>query len=89
MNTFTSFEFTAVIGIDWSNTKHDICIQAAGSTEREFDRIAHHPDHIERWAQEVHQRFGGPIAVVLELSKGPIVSALQKYDFFVLFPINP
>jgi len=27
--------------------------------------------------------------VILELSKGPIVSALQKYDFFVLFPINP
>ena len=37
----------------------------------------------------MHQRFGGPIAVVLELSKGPLVSALQKYDFFVLFPLNP
>ena len=35
------------------------------------------------------QRFGGPIAVVLELSVGPLVYALQKYDFFVLFPINP
>ena len=32
---------------------------------------------------------GGPIAVALELSKGPIVSALQKYDFFVIFPIDP
>jgi transposase len=37
----------------------------------------------------MHQRFGGQIAVALELSKGPIVYALQKYDFFVLFPINP
>jgi hypothetical protein len=37
----------------------------------------------------LHQRFGGPIAVALELAKGPIVSALQKYDFFILFPINP
>jgi hypothetical protein len=25
----------------------------------------------------------------LELAHGPIVSALQKYDFFTLFPINP
>ena len=25
----------------------------------------------------------------LALSKGPIVSALQKYDFMVLYPINP
>ncbi len=89
MNTFSSSEFTAVIGIDWADTKHDICIQPAGTHEREFDRIAHKPEDIDRWALEVYQRFGDPIAVVLELSKGPIVSALQRYDFFVLFPINP
>ncbi len=27
--------------------------------------------------------------MALELSEGPIVSALQKYDFLVLFPIDP
>jgi len=27
--------------------------------------------------------------VALELSKGPLVYALQKYDFFVIFPVNP
>jgi hypothetical protein len=37
----------------------------------------------------LYQRFGGPIAIALELSHGPIVYALQKYDFLVLFPINP
>ncbi len=89
MNTLDCFEFTAYIGIDWSDTKHDICIQPAGNDEREFDRIAHEPKDIEQWAYSMYQRFGGPMAVVLELSKGPIVSALQKYDFFVLFPINP
>jgi hypothetical protein len=36
----------------------------------------------------LHRRFGGPIAVPLELAKGPIVAALLKYDFFMLFPIN-
>jgi hypothetical protein len=25
----------------------------------------------------------------LELAKGPVVYALQKYEFLVLFPINP
>jgi len=89
MNTLASFEFTAYIGIDWADTKHDLCIQPAGSPDREFARIAHQPQDIEQWAHSMHQRFGGPIAVVLELSKGPIVSALQKYDFFVLFPVNP
>jgi transposase len=29
------------------------------------------------------------VAVGLELAKGPLVYALQKYDFLVLFPINP
>ncbi len=89
MNTFASFEFTAYIGIDWADTKHDICIQPTGSDEREFDRIAHRPQDIEQWAYSMYQRFGGRIAVALELTKGPIVSALQKYDFFVLFPVNP
>ncbi|MEX3845502.1 IS110 family transposase [Paraburkholderia sp. BR10882] len=48
------------------------------------------PGHtIDQWAKSLHQRFGGPIAVALELAQGLIVSALQKYDFFTLFPINP
>jgi hypothetical protein len=29
------------------------------------------------------------VAVCLELTKGPLVYALQKYDFLVLFPVNP
>ena len=82
-------EFTAFIGIDWADSKHDICLQAADSAHREFDRFAHRVDRIEQWACAMRQRFGGPIALALELSKGPLVYALQKYDFFVLFPINP
>ena len=89
MNHLTKIPFTAYVGIDWSDAKHDICVQAAGSEEREFDRIAHTPEAIEVWARALHQRFGGPIAVALELTKGPIVSALQKYDFFVIVPIDP
>jgi len=82
-------EFTAYVGLDWADAKHDICVQAAGCETREFDRFAHHTECIEEWARSMQQRFGGRIAVALELSKGPIVYALQKYDFLVLFPINP
>jgi transposase len=52
-------------------------------------QIAHKADKIDEWARSLQRRFGGPIAVALELSKGPVVSALQKYDFFVIFPIDP
>jgi len=81
--------FTAYVGLDWADTKHDICLQAAGNDQREFDCIAHQVARIDEWARSLQQRFGGPIAIAIELAKGPIVYALQKYDFFVLFPINP
>jgi len=82
-------QFTAYVGIDWADTKHDICLQAAGDIRREFDCIPHQVARIDEWAKSLQRRFGGPIAVALELAKGPIVAALQKYDFFTLFPINP
>lgn len=82
-------QFTAYVGIDWADKKHDVCVQAAGSEERELGRFEHQVERIEEWARRMHERFGGAIAVALELSEGPIVYALQKYDFFVIFPINP
>lgn len=84
-----SQHFTAYVGIDWADTKHDICLQAAGESDRQFDCIPHQVERIDEWANALHQQFGSPIAVALELAKGPIVAALLKYDFFVLFPINP
>jgi transposase len=89
MKTPSNKPFTAFVGIDWADAKHDVCIQAAGNEHQEFARISHKVDEIETWAQSLYRRFGGPIAVALELSKGPIVYALQKYDFFVIFPVNP
>jgi hypothetical protein len=89
MAPLSNQQFTAYVGIDWADTKHDICLQATGNARREFDCIPHQVARIDEWAKSLYQRFGGPIAVALELARGPIVAALQKYDFFVLFPINP
>ena len=82
-------QFTAIIGIDWADKKHDICVQAVESDAREFSRISHKVEKIHEWAQSMVERHGGQMAVAVELSKGPIVSALQKYNFFVIYPINP
>ncbi len=89
MNPLPGSSFTAFIGMDWADTKHDVCLQAANSELREFDCFPHQADRIEQWAHALQRRFGGTIAIALELAKGPIVYALQKYDFLVLFPINP
>jgi hypothetical protein len=82
-------QFAAYVGIDWADRKHDFCLQTGGGDTVEFGCLPHRVECIDEWARALHQRFGGPIAVALELAKGPIVSALQKYGFFTLFPINP
>ena len=81
--------FTALVGIDWADKKHDFGLQGAGSPQREFGVVAHRPEAIDGWAKALYQRFGGPIAVCLEIAKGPLVHVLQRYEFLVLFPVNP
>jgi transposase len=82
--------FAALIGLDWADGKHAVCLQAAGSSQREADDVEHRPETIEEWVRGLRRRFGGrPVAIALELAKGPIVYALRKYEFIVLFPLNP
>src|SRR5215475_12026326 len=82
--------FAAFVGLDWAEAKHDVCLQAAGTAQREFLSLEHSPEEINIWVQTLRTRFNGqPVAVCLELNKGPIVSALRTYDFLVLFPVNP
>src|SRR5215471_4476969 len=90
MKPQTSEAFAAFVGLDWADAKHDICLQAAGTEHREFLSLEHSPEEINAWVQTLRTRFHGqPVAVCLELNKGPIVSALRNYDFLVLFPVNP
>ncbi len=82
-------QFTAIIGIDWADRKHDVCVQDMATGRRRTSQVRHRAEELDEWARALHRRYGGPIAVALELSRGPIVSVLQKYDFFVIFPIDP
>src|ERR687887_1647301 len=82
--------FAAFVGIDWADAKHDGCLQAAGAAKRECFQFEHTPEAIDAWVTTLRMRFHGqPVAICLELNKGPLVSALRQYDFLVLFPINP
>jgi transposase len=82
--------FTAFVGFDWADKKHDFCLQATGTDQREFGTLDHSPETIAKWAYSLRDRFGGgPIAICLELAKGPLVYALQRYEFLVLFPVHP
>src|SRR5215471_18334934 len=82
--------FAAFVGLDWADAKHAGCLQAAGSAQREPCQLAHTPEPIDAWVTTLRTRFHGhPVAICRELNKGPLVFAFRKYDFLVLFPINP
>ena len=82
--------FAALVGIDWADRKHDVCLLDLDTGRREHLVLAHTPEAIDDWACQLRSRFGGrPVAVCLEQSKGALVYALLKYDFLVLFPLNP
>ena len=89
MNEQEPVVYSVYVGIDWADSKHDICICPNDSDTREFDVIRHRAEAIDAWVKDLLQRYGGRIAIAVELSKGPIVYALQKYDFIDIFPVNP
>ena len=61
--------FAAFVGIDWADAKHDVCLQAAGSTKRECLQLEHTPEAIDAWVTTLRTRFNGqPVAIGLELN---------------------
>jgi len=83
-----SSHFAACIGLDWADRKHDFCLKTSESETLEYGIFEHTPEFIEEWALSLQKRFNGqPVAICLELKAGPLVYALLKYSFIVLFPI--
>jgi len=86
----TTPEFAAYVGIDWADQKHDICLSATTDSKPEYRQIDSTPEELNEWLHEIRSRFPkGNIAVCLEQSRGPLIYQLMRYDFLVLYPINP
>ena len=83
-------DFAAIIGIDWADKTHAICLKIPGLDTCEIAELAHTPEAIDDWACALKERFpNGTIAVALEQKKGPLLYALLKYDHLVLYPVHP
>ena len=88
MNTNTNI--AATIGLDWADQKHDLWIRPAKGAKAQHLRLEQTPEALHEWVAKLRKRFGNrPIAVGIETSRGPVISALMAYDFIVLFPVNP
>lgn len=86
----TTSAVAAWVGLDWADRKHDVCLKPVAGGACEYSQIEHRPEAIDAWAFGLRDRFPGQkIAVCLEQRKGALIYALLKYDFLVLYPVNP
>jgi len=88
MNATT--DFAATIGLDWADQKHDLWIRPADDSKAQHIRLEQTPEALHEWVAKLRERWGNrPVAIGIETSRGPVISALLAYDFIVLFPVNP
>jgi transposase len=81
--------FAALVALDWADERHIGYVQARGKDEWERFVLKQTPEAIKQWVGELRQRFKGEkIALVVEQRRGALIYALQKYEIFVIFPLN-
>ena len=82
--------YSAIVGIDWADKKHDLCELSLDDHAYHHSTISSRPEAIHDWARDLHKRFPDkPVAVACELKKGPLVYALMKHAHIVIIPLHP
>jgi hypothetical protein len=60
-------EYAALVGIDWADAKHDVCLLDCASGKREPSVVKHTPEELDLWAASLRRRYPGQrVAVCLE-----------------------
>ena len=86
----TTNELAAVIGIDWADQSHSVCLKESGSESAEQAVIPHTPESLAEWIAQLRQRFGErKVGICMEQSRGALFNALIHHEFLVLYPVNP
>ena len=83
-------DFAAFLAIDWADQTHAFSLCPAGSGQVESGTVQQEPALLHQWLSQLGRRFAGrPIAVAVELTRGPLVWALHEHSFLVLYPVTP
>ena len=85
-----SLHFTAFVGVDWADQKHDVSVSSSDGSNPVHQVIPHTPEALNEWMLTLRQQYPeGQIALCLEQSKGALIFHLLGYGFLTLFPVNP
>ncbi len=83
-------QFAAFLALDWADQRHAFCLCPAGSDQVETGTVKHEPQELHRWLEQLGQRFAHrPVAVAVELTRGPLVWALLEHRFLTIYPVTP
>lgn len=84
-------EIRAWIGMDWADAKHDVSLYEEGTGKEEHREVSHSPEALAEWMEQLRARYGrdGKVAIVLEQGRGALLNVLMKWEFVLLYIINP
>lgn len=78
------------IGLDWADQEHCLAVRSNASAPPQLHRIKQTPEDLDAFFLQLHaQHPHGRIAVAIEQSRGPVLYALLKFDFLLIYPVNP
>src|ERR1043165_3884633 len=78
------------VGLDWADKEHSLFLRPTDATPSTACELEQKPQVLDQFFLQLNQQHPqGRIAVCLEQSRGPVLYALMKYDFVVIYPINP
>lgn len=89
-STIPEPDFAAFLAIDWADELHAFCLCPCGSSQVEAGTVRHDPQSLHSWLEGLSRRFAGrPIAVAVELTRGPLVWALHEHPCLTIYPVTP
>ncbi len=93
--------YRAVVGLDWADNKHDICLLDLSSNRSEQITVKHEVDALVEFINRLRAEFvsseggadhgasEGKVAIVIEQKRGAMINFLLGLDFIEIFPIDP
>lgn len=81
---------TCWVGLDWADKKHCLVVRTNPTGVPQKHLVEYKPEALDAWLLQLRQDHPkGRIAVAIEQSRGPVLYGLMKYDFLVIYPVNP
>lgn len=82
-------DYVAYVAVDWADKKHDVRIFDVGTNSQQHVELKHTPEDLSEFVAMLRRRFDSqPIALAIELKRGPLINFLCAFEFIDIYPIK-